>query len=796
MRNLVLIAFLLCAAAVWADGMLLPVRPEQPAFSVPYHRVHVTIDKGIATTTVDQAFHNNGSREAEGTYIFPIADGMTISKFTMYADNEALEHRILAKEEARRIYNGIVAQRKDPALLEWLGHRMIQARVFPIPAHGDKRVALTYQEVLPASNSMVKYVYPLKTEKLSARPLDECAVTIRLTAPRPLRSIYSPTHDVTIVRDGAYKATVTWKATHVVPDEDLALYYTMSDEKVGVDVLTYRDPAKGDGFFLLLAAPNPDVRREDVQAKNVAFVLDTSGSMSGRKIEQAKAALNFCVENLDARDRFTVIAFSSDVRSWMVGLQEASRANKDLAKEFIRQQRADGGTNINEALHTARQRLNSANTERLPVCIFLTDGQATVGVTQTETILANMRDQNPRKIRLFNFGVGDDYNAHLLDKLAEQNGGYAENVLPREDIEVKVSDFYGKISAPLLTNLALDWGKANVHDQYPKALPDLFKGSQLVVAGRYAPGAGVVNVTLTGTVGGKSQRFTYAVTLPDTAISDEAVPRLWATRKIGYLEEQLRLHGHNAELLEELVGLSKEYGILSQYTSFLVDVDAKTPMAMPNGVRRLNVQNKPKASASLGRAKVDSMRSVEAGSSAVAQSVNGKKGMNAMQAARSSGNVVMNDAYDYVQMGQLRNVGQRSFAQNGRAWVDVNFDAQRVVKVKAFSPAYFQLANAHPRMAQYLSVGDTVTVALKTTAIQVDAAGQEQEFVATELKTLTKEMTDEFGTPQARASAFPLAQVPVTPARNPWLLAAAGVLALPVIIAFRWRRRMRAAQMK
>ncbi len=783
MRYLLLLCCLVVAVAAWADGMMLPARPEIPAFSAPFHRVDVVIDKQIATTTVDQAFHNNASREAEGTYIFPIADDMSLTNFSMYAGNEELEHRILAKDEARRIYNGIVAQRRDPALLEWMGERMIQARVFPIPPHGDKRIKLSYQEVLPATDNLVKYVYPLKTEKVSARPLDDCSVTIHLTAPRPLRSIYSPTHNITVVRDGAYKATVRWHATHVLPDEDLALYYTMSDAPVGVDVLTYRDPAQGDGYFLLLAAPNPDVRKEDVEPKNVAFVLDTSGSMAGRKIEQAKAALDYCVESLDPRDRFTVIAFSSDVRAWMLGLQEASRANKDQAKEFIREQHAAGGTNIDEALHLARERLNAGAAGRLPVLIFLTDGQPTVGVTNNETILADMHAQNPHHIRLYDFGVGEDYNAHLLDKLAEDNGGYADNVLPKEDIEVKVSDFYGKIAAPLLTNLALDWGKTNVHDLYPKELPDLFKGSQLVIAGRYAPGAGATTLTLTGTVGGHAQRFTYPLALPDSSFDDESVPRLWATRKIGYLEDQLRLHGSNPELLEELIGLSKEYGILSQYTSFLVDVDAR------DGAR-LNIQNAPRASVNGVRHQVEFARGAAVGSAAVAQSVNSKSAANAMQAARASGNVVMNNAYEAVQMTQLRNVSQRSFAQNGRQWVDVNFNNQHVVKVKAFSPAYFQLANAHPRMAQYLSVGDNVTVALKKSAIQVDPAGQDAEFAAPELKALQQEMTDEFGIPQARAIGLPLAVAPMPAPRNPWFLALAGLLALPVLVAFRHRRRV------
>jgi Ca-activated chloride channel family protein len=781
---------LMAAGLALADGMLLPMRPEIPAFGVSYHRVEVNIDRQIATTEVDQAFINRSGRQAEGTYIFPILDGMTISKFSMYAGDEELTHRILAKEEARRIYTGIVNKRQDPALLEWLGYRMIQARVFPIEPNQEKRIRLVYQEVLAAQHGMVKYVYPLKTEKVSATPLQECRVTIRLRAAAPLRNIYSPTHAVTIQRQGEYQATVTYQEKHVLPDQDLVLYYATSPDPVGVDLLGYRDPGQGDGYFLLLASPQAEVKAGDAQPKDVVFVLDTSGSMQGKKIVQAKAALQFCLNSLDPRDRFTVIPFSSEVTPWRRGLQAASTANVSAAAEYVQGLKATGGTNIHGALETALHQLNRAEdaATRPPVVIFLTDGLPTIGETDTGRILTAVKGWNTRQGRLFNFGVGADYNAHFLDRLGNENYGYTENVLPQEDIEVKVSDFYTKVSTPLLMNLALDWGAAEVYDVYPKQLPDLFKGSQLIIAGRYrAASAGDSTVRLSGDVAGKRQKFTYRLHFPSSSMDAEYLPRLWATRKIGYLEEQLRLHGMQQEVLEELIALSKTYGVLSQYTAFLVDLDVNAPPSPIGAVT--NAQRSSTELASVYREHVDAFSKNEVGLDAARQSRNTKVSLNAMQVNGPNTQTMYNPAGERVQLTQVRNVNQRSFVQAGEQWVDMNYSPkQKVVKVQAFSPAYFQLANAHPQMARMMSVGRNVTVALHDTAIQIADDGQADAFSIVELDGLTEQINRSFGeVPVVKGSALPT--VPDNPVLGAAPLLLGGLLAL--VTNRRWRKRER-----
>ncbi|OPZ88032.1 MAG: von Willebrand factor type A domain protein [bacterium ADurb.Bin429] len=790
MRTL-LLGFMLmfCAGLALADGMLLPVRPEVPAFGVSYHRVNVTLDRQVATTEVDQAFLNRGNRQVEGTYIFPILDGMTISKFSMYAGNEELTHRILEKEEARRIYTGIVSKRQDPALLEWLGYRMIQARVFPIEPNQEKRIRLSYQEVVSAKQNVVKYVYPLKTEKVSATPLRDCSVTIRLRAAAPLRNIYSPTHAVTIERKGEHEAVITYREKNVLPDQDLVLYYATSPDPVGVDLLAYREPGAGDGYFLLLASPRVEVTAEDVQPKDVVFVLDTSGSMQGEKLVQAKAALQFCLNSLDARDRFNVIAFSTEVNPWRREPQTAAPAHLAEATTFIKGLTAIGGTNIHGALETALHQLTHVADAagRPPVVVFLTDGLPTIGETSTNRILTAVKTWNTRRVRLFNFGVGADYNAHFLDKLGNANYGDTENVLPKEDIEVKVSDFYTKIATPMLMNLALDWGGMEVADIYPKQLPDLFKGSQLIIAGRYkAAGAKDCAVRLSGDIAGKRQSFTYTLHFPASSTDAEHLPRLWATRKIGYLEEQLRLHGMQKEMLEELITLSKTYGVLSQYTSFLVDLDVNAPPS-PIGA----VPNAQRDAADLMTAyarSVDASRGIEAGIDGARQSRNTKLSAKAEQVKGPSSQLMYDEAGNAMQVTSLRNVNQRSFVQAGAQWVDTQYSPkQPVVKVRVFSAAYFQLANAHPQMARFMSVGHNVTVALRDTAVQVSDGGQETEFTTAEMKDLSEQMNASFGMPEdVKTTARP--DTPVAHATGPLPLLFGMAL---LVLRAGWRSRRR-----
>ncbi|MBM3892611.1 MAG: VWA domain-containing protein, partial [Verrucomicrobia bacterium] len=298
-------------SAALADGLIVIHTPTRVphghyAFApmeVAYHHVNVKIDGQVATTAIDQEFYNPNPQRLEGTYIFPVPKGAQINKFTMEIAGRQVEAELLPADKARRIYEDIVRKMRDPALLEYAGRDLFKVRIFPIEPHSRKRITLSYSQVLRADSGLVSYIYPLNTEKFSAAPVKTVSVKVELATKHPLKTIYSPSHNVEIRRHGATRATVGFESKNVRPDTDFQVVFSTVDADVGVNLMTYRN-GDGDGYFLLLASPGADIKSNKVVPKDVAFVLDTSGSMAGNKLAQAKKALQFCVENLNDSDRF------------------------------------------------------------------------------------------------------------------------------------------------------------------------------------------------------------------------------------------------------------------------------------------------------------------------------------------------------------------------------------------------------------------------------------------------------------------------------------------------------------
>jgi Ca-activated chloride channel homolog len=576
--------FAAAAPALRADGFIIPDRRPDgqrvPPLSVKYHHVKVEIVDQVARTSIDQVFVNHFGRDIEGTYIFPVPEGASVSDFAMFIGSERVKGEILDSREARRIYEDIVRRLRDPGLLEYMGRNLFRARVYPIPANGEKRVQITYTEVLKADNGLVRYLYPLNTEKFSRDPLSDVSIAVRIESQVPILNVYSPSHKVSVRKEAAGLARAGYEDKDIRPDKDFLLYYSLSKDDVGLSFLNWEGP---DGaFFMLLASPRFAAPGEKVVAKNVVLVLDSSGSMEGAKMRQARAAARFILGRLDGRDAFTVIDFDDGVMAFSDSLLPATAENVGRALKFVDAIEDSGGTNINDALLGALARMRSG--ERPGYVLFLTDGLPTVGTTDTADIVRNLQRANDRRARIFVFGVGDDVNTQLLDRIALDHRGASAYIGESEDIESAVSGFYEKISSPVLAELAVEFKGVETSQVYPRALPDLFKGSQLLLVGKYR-GEGPVSVVLTGHAGGAQKRFVLerrAFTGSDRA---SFLPRLWATRRIGYLLEEIRLQGQSAELADEIRRLGLKYGIVTPYTSFLVtekermSFDAAAPAA-------------------------------------------------------------------------------------------------------------------------------------------------------------------------------------------------------------------------
>lgn len=717
--------------------------------------VKVDINDSVAKTYVTQTFINESDHDVAGTYLFPLPDDTTFSSFSLMIDGKPVEGKILEAQEARQTYEAIVRRLVDPGLLEYADYKTIRARIFPIPAHGTKKVELEYTQLLKAEGGLMKYRFPLKTEGAGAT--DEVDVRVKLSSKQGLRTIWSPSHTITTNRDGDHAAKIAYAAHDAVPDKDFFLYYSLSDKDLAASVLTHKDSGE-DGYYLLTLAP--PVESKEVAAKDIVMVADTSGSMAGERMDQNKKALKYLVNALTADDRFSIIQFNTDVDSFKPQLLPATAENKKLATAYIDDLEARGGTNIGDAIKTAGTMLDTASgaASRPAYVILMTDGEPTVGETSEAGLLKSVSAK--RDVRLFDFGVGYDVNTKLLNKLAEEHHGTAHYVEPDESIETSLSNFYNKIKSPVLTDVKIAYDGIEVKDSYPREVKDIFAGGQVLVLGRYKK-SGDATIKLTGAVNGAQKTYSFPVAFAAAEADHTYLPRLWAMRRIGHLTDIAKDNGDNREVVDEIVSLSKKYGIISQYTSFLVtDPNEMNAHGMPVGVvgtpgsgggfvrrsddsrlrgglreaaptsaptmgrltRRTDAAPPPPLPASRldsfaasgfgGATFGDERTSAQAADAVVAFAKAAPVGKDAVIAAKKVANLKQEEvAMQADGESEVKSAGDKTFMMRDGIWIDSAYNDKSSPKAEEItfgSKEYFELMTSQPGISKYLAVGRQV----------------------------------------------------------------------------------------
>lgn len=658
-----------------------------------------TINNQVAVTKIEQVFENPNSWAAEGVFYFPIPESASIEEFAMWTGGKRVVGELVERDKARQTYNDIVRRLRDPGLLEYVGKNLFQARVFPIAPRSDQKIEIRYSQILKAEQGTVKYEYPLGVGRNALhQPIGTLAGKIEITSTVPLKNIYSPTNSMEINRKGETRASVSFEQSGVKPAQDFILYYSLSEKEFGLSLLTYHENGK-DGYFIALLSPKVELQQSETVPKDIVFVLDTSGSMSEEgKITKAREALKFGIRSLHQSDHFDVIHFASEEHLFEASLMPATAAEIERAVDYVSKLEANGGTDINSALLAALKLFPSDAHPHFVV--FLTDGLPTVGEQNIARILGNAQQANQTGARIFTVGVGYDVNTHLLDPLTDNNHGVAEYIAPKEDLEVRVSNIFTKVNSPVLTNLKLELGEVKTYDVYPKALPDLFKGSQLVVVGRYSS-SGTVNVKLAGEVNTGKRSFALgAQTFPSASSENDFIPRLWAIRKVGYLLDQIRLNGESQEVKDEIVQLATKYGIATPYTSFLIAEDdrrAMRPMPMGGVVGGITGGS--------------AARSAPSPQASMSVDMSAQSGTNAVQTSGTLQQFKMAERAEGPGLSTVRNVRNKTFLLKEGIWVDSEYDLRNKlpeVKIEFGSEEYFKLAGQNPEVAEYLSLGKRV----------------------------------------------------------------------------------------
>jgi len=720
------------AATVIAQGVIVPgpcrrcPTPPRPitlprALPIKSIKLDTKITGQVATTHVEQIFRNDTDAVLEGTYLFPIPEAASIVEFAIWDGDRKLVGEVRSREEARRIYDEIVRRQRDPGLLEYAGKDLFQASIYPIPAHSDKKLELTYTQVLHAESGTVSYRYPLGTGHNLAQ-IGEVTGRVDIEAKDPIRNVYSPSHDVDLANHGSRNAHISFESKAGREPQDFQLFYTISREDFGLSLVTHREPGK-DGYFLMMLSPKDDWSETEYAAKDIVFVLDTSGSMNDAgKMEKAREALLFGVKSLHAEDHFNVISFAGEERLMESGMITADEKGRARGEEFVRKLKATGGTNINDALRAAFKQFTASDCPKM--LVFMTDGLPTVGETNITRIIENSRASHAQGVRLFTFGVGYDVNTALLDKLASENGGVADYVEPKENLEVKVSSFFAKINYPVLTDLILNMGGVDTDLVYPRNLPDLFKGTQITLIGRYQNPDDLrrITVMLTGKTGSKSRTYSFEdLRFPMREEENDFLPRLWATRRVGWLMEQIRTNGEQKELRDEIVDLGTRYGIVTPYTSYLAlepgnGVDKDDAISVTDGRRISNNRPEPRSSGGFYGGSIAApgeAAAAKTGAIAVQQSKRDRAQQDTLRVESESSPSV------------VRSVGGKTFYLRDGVWTDSEFNAaaRKTETALVFgSDEYFALLKREPRLAEFFALGERVVVVYDGRVYRVSAA--------------------------------------------------------------------------
>jgi Ca-activated chloride channel family protein len=569
--------------------------------------VEVTIVEQVATTTMDLSLENPSYRRLEAELIVPVPEGSVIRGLDFQGTAPEPTAQILPKEEAHRIYQSIVARIRDPALMEFVGYNLIRTSVFPVEPAGTQRMRVIYEHILDGDGDRRDYVLPRSESLDYTVPWN---ISVRIKSRTPISTVYSPSHEMETVeseRNSIWVRTAERARTEPGP---FRLSYLLGGDQVNATLMTYPDPGVGGGYFLLLAGLPAVVDQntaDEATKRDVTVVIDRSGSMAGEKLDQALSAALQIVEGLEDEEAFNLIVYNEYVDRFSAGPVIRSGRTLKAAREYLEQVRARGGTNIHDALLEALR--SEPGEGMLSIVLFLTDGLPTVGKTSEVAIRRMATDANTHQKRIFTFGVGFDVNVPLLDRIASENRGTSTYVLPHEDVELKIAQVFRRLVGPVLTNPKLEVvdsdgrpAPGRTRDVIPAMIPDLFDGDQLVVLGQYM-GDDPLRIRLAGDYLGKERTFAFAFPLDGATTRNAFVPRLWASGKIALLIDAIRQLGADAgtpyahgvppddprvrELVEAVVELSVEFGILTEYTAFLAtegtDLSEKEEMVAESG---------------------------------------------------------------------------------------------------------------------------------------------------------------------------------------------------------------------
>lgn len=687
----------------WASNVIVPqsrvlssVRSQQQV-QITEVRVGVVILQQVATTLMEISVKNPTSQRLEAEMVIPVPNGATIRGFTFQGTATEPTAKLLPQEEARKIYNEIVSKMRDPAILEFIGYNLVRSSVFPVEPNGTQKIRLTYEQLLPADGNRIDYVLP-RTESVEYQV--PWKISVRIQHSKPISTVYSPSHALETQRLSQTALDVQIAKPAVNTPGSFLLSYLLASEEVTASLFTYPDPAINGGYFMLLAGlPTAPSNGNSLIKREVTLVFDRSGSMNGEKMDQVRESALQVIEGLEPNEAFNIIIYNEYADLFSKAPVLKTKENIQAARQFLNSVQPRGGTNIHDALVEAfRQKPIEGY---LPIVLFLTDGLPTIGKTSEEEIAQIAVKANPHKRRVFTFGVGVDVNTPLLERVASDTRATATFVFPKENVEVKVGQVFKRLSGPILADPVIEYlnpqgtqALGRVLDVFPSKLPDIFEGDQLILLGQYV-GEEPLTFRVTGNYLGQPKTFQFSFHLDKATTRNAFVPRLWASRKIAILIEEIRRQGAQVdilkpapkqnlklqELIDEIIRLSTQFGILTEYTAFFAQEGT-------------DLSNKEDILRTVGKNFQERAYSCRSGWGSVNQELNSQFGKN--QSVVNPTNDYYDQTMKRVSVSRVQQVNDRTFYQREGCWVDsrlvekIEIKPDRVISID--SQEFYDLA--------------------------------------------------------------------------------------------------------
>jgi Ca-activated chloride channel homolog len=685
-----------------------PVLDCRPNIARTRSDVHVELVDHVLKYEVEERFVNRGASIGEADYLFPLPANAAFQDLKLSINGELVSGETMNAGDARRIYEQIVRSQRDPALVEWMGHGLLRARIFPLNPGEEKRVVVRFQSVAPREGDALRIDYFRGAAQGTSVVRDggTSAFTLSFRASPELGTPFSPTHSIDLSeRDGRREAVVRGDARDVT-----LLVPIRRNAAASISMLPYA-PGNEDAFTLVTVTP-PIASRNEATPRDITLVLDVSGSMQGRKMEQARAAGRQLLGTLRREDRFRLIDFSSDVRTFRDDFVAATTENVRDANRYLDALEAVGGTNIEGALREAMR--PSPAEGRLPLVLFITDGEPTVGERNVDQLASLGKDATARGVahrRIFTFGLGSDVNVGLLEQLALEGRGTAQFVRPEESVERMVGIVANRLVDPIMTDVHVRVeGGVKLGKVLPTQPTDIFADRDLVLLARYS-GSGHARIIVEGTRRGVPVQFTSAVDFPDRDRQNAFVARLWAAQRVGFLSAERRRNGGGSEVDEEIRMLGERYGIPTEFTSYLV-VEPRLA---------LNRAQTMPASAPLRDGASDAtqrtLRFESAKAASAQRSVSTVAALDSISAAAPTNAPSLGTGAGGA-MASTRVINGHTFVLRDGVWTDARYtSAMPTTTIKPFSKAYFDILLQLPELRATFALGDRVVAVGRGRAI-------------------------------------------------------------------------------